>query len=158
MTLGLTYNSYSNTEVKKQMDFICASRALETRTYVLYGIGCGSGHKLLASSCNVGPAGAGAANSNRACAPQPRSRRRQKSTKGWRPENPSAAAEFKEMMSDFPHGACVQDIQNRFSSAFFPPSRTLSRGAPSFASPNLRSSPTHGCSLHSSPTRPNATG
>ena len=131
-----TYNSYAKTEVKKQMDFICASRALETRTYVLYGINCGSGHKLLVSSCSIDPAGAGAANSNRACAPQPRSRRRQKSTQGWRPENPSAAAAFKEMMSDFPHGACVQDIQNRFASALLeiPFTNSFQRG-PKFRFP-----------------------
>ena len=112
-----TYSSYSKNGVKKQMDFICVSRSLDTSAYVLYGIDCGSDHKLLVCSCNIDPADTGAAVPNRPCAPQTRANRRQKSTKGWRPENPSAATKFKEMMSDLPHGACVQDIQNRFASA-----------------------------------------
>ena len=146
-----TGSSYSKSGVKKQMDFICASHTLDTSTYVLYGIDCGSDHKLLVCSCSVDLAGTGAAVPNRPCTPQASANRRQKSTKGWRPENPSAATELKEMMSDLPHGACVQDIQNRFASAlsevpfeFFPKGSQV----PSPRTPGARRCTAAPCTAH----------
>ena len=70
-----TYSSYSKNGVKKQMDFICASHTLDTSNNVLYGIDCGSDHKLFVCSCSVDLAGTGAAVPNRPCTPQARASR-----------------------------------------------------------------------------------